>query len=118
MQSNNLIREKNISYDFERYFIINTILELGKIIKSNNENYSGVLCNKDFIEKGLLLLDDFENKQGLSEFDLFLKKVLIFRLKNSSLEFNKKYMFFKDATASGLQILGLILKPKNEEIKK
>ena len=88
------------------------------MVKSKGEDYKGCLNFKDFVLLGYKLLNDDHNSFNLEEIDLYDKLILIHRYKNSKILYKKKYCFFKDATASGLQILGLLLSPKNDEVKK
>ena len=111
-------KQKSFKNDLHVYVEILTLFELGKLIKSKAPNYNGMLTFADFITLGLNLVNDSSNLFNLEEIDLYNKYILIYRLKNSEDTYKYKYCFYKDATASGLQMLGLILKPKNDEVAK
>lgn len=102
-----------------KYFIIKIYYELGKIIKSSLPNYSGVIHYEDFINLGIKLANDTSNEiYKLKDLDLYEKTILVFKLQKHDIFYKHKFIFFRDATASGLQMLSLILKPKNEEVRK
>lgn len=105
--------------DVQKSFLINTLFELGKLIKNKKDNYQGYLQYKDFLELGVLVLKDVGNTlYNLDITDHLIKVLLIYRLTNYQTAYTKKYFFYKDATASGLQVLSLFLKPKDPEVAK
>lgn len=109
----------NVENDMHRYFIIKIYYELGKIIKSSLPNYTGIINYEDFINLGIKLANDHSNKiYKLKDLDLYEKTILVFKLQKHDMFYKHKFIFFRDATASGLQMLSLLLKPKNEEVKK
>lgn len=95
------------------------MFELGKLIKNKKANYVGYLTYTDFLDLGALVLKDTENTTyKLDITDHLIKIILIYRLNTYKTSYTKKYFFYKDATASGLQILSLFLQPKDPEIAK
>ena len=109
-------KNKNYENNVHYYFELNILFELGKIIKSKAPDYDGKLTYLDFINLGEKLFLDVDNTYNLEEIDLFNKQILCYRLQKSNQLYKYKYLFYKDATASGLQILGLILKPKTTKV--
>lgn len=102
-----------------KYFILMIYYELGKIIKSSMPNYNGIISYEDFLVLGLKLAEDEANlTYKLKDLDLYEKTILVFKLKNHEMFYKKKFIFYRDATASGLQMLSLLLKPKNDEVAK
>lgn len=117
--NNSLTNLFQTSNDLHKFFIISIFYELGKIIKSSGVDYNGVLEYQDFIDLGYkLYLDEDNIKYDLKDLDLYEKQIFVFKLNNHTQFYKKKFIFYKDATASGLQMLGLILKPKNDEVAK
>lgn len=111
------IKKKYPNLDFEnmvvRYYIDVIFFELGKIFKKKYiEKNNGSLS---FEELHLIGIDHFNN--GYLESDTLYTKIeylsLINMLDDLSSNLFLKYAIFKDATASGLQILTLLLGPKD-----
>lgn len=106
-----------VKNDFQKYYIIQTHYEMGKLIKTTYPNYSGTLSYKNFLELGLNLVNDVNNLvYKLDGLDLFEKNIFLYRLSNYNNLSKYKLIFYRDATASGLQVSSLILKPKNTEV--
>lgn len=107
---------ENLNLNFFQEIIETVFIELGKINKSNFlVEYNGMFSKKNFIDFGIILFNDF-NKNNL-KLD-FNKKIEILHLINILTNFNnnvfKKFIVYKDATASAIQLLVLLLETKNE----
>jgi hypothetical protein len=108
----------SIQNEFHQYFIISIFYELGKIIKSNSTAYDGKLTRNQFVQLGVNLYNDIDNKiYNLKDLDLYEKTILVYKLNNNLIFYKQKCIFYKDSTASGLQMLSLFLKPKNEQVR-
>jgi hypothetical protein len=114
---NSSLKNQYLNIDFNdnfiKYYIVSIFIELGKIYKNLIiEEKGGRLAKIDFIELGVI---NFE-KNDYSQLDMN-KQVEALSLLNILGELDKnifkKTPLFKDATASGIQILSLILGLKN-----
>lgn len=95
---------------FKAKSVINCLFELGKLVKSKHYKMS----HSDFINSGISI---YKGDQELADLEdtivcLYYKRAISHTLETN----NNGYIFYKDATASGLQVLGLLLGCKDENI--
>jgi hypothetical protein len=104
---------KNSNLDYSLFWLF---IEFGKLNKNDrlSEN-KWFLGWWDFIEIGVLVFN-----KGLTTYETLEKKItftnLISILENLNAGRFNKYVIYKDATASGIQLLAAMLGPKNQEV--
>jgi hypothetical protein len=110
----------NILYNYRvaKYYVITIFFELGKLFKSKLiEESGGVITTVQFIELGIKYFDT-KAWDNLELNDKIIAWSLYFILKELDAQIYTKTPFFKDATASGIQILSLILGVKSPDLFK
>jgi hypothetical protein len=93
---------------------------LGKLFKTNILVLNnGVLNDLDFIKNGIDIFYKFKNNSLNCSFNEKLEILNILCMFKDVEKHNfKKYILYKDATASGIQLLTVILGASNENILK
>lgn len=120
LNANFLKNFKNIDLHNElniKYIYI-CIFEIGKLNKNTLlKNKHGRLEDLDFIISGINLLNMHTDKPNFEDFDIQIQyKYLLLGLEDLNRGLYKKIIIYKDATASGIQLLTLILGGLNENI--
>jgi hypothetical protein len=122
IQQNTNIKTKYPKINFDdpicQYYIIIIFFEIGKIFKKERtDTNNGAITYDDIINIGVYYytkdMDPTENIYSQLEF-----MSLIHMLKDLNCGFFLKYPIFKDATASGMQILTILLGAKTIDIFK
>ncbi len=110
----------NLSDEKQFVYIYWCIFEIGKIFKNNlSFKKDGEFSNYDLIKFGCEMINKIiENTISLDFDDKLEYLYIISGIEKLNEGKFKKLVIYKDATASGIQLLAVILKPKNEEIAK
>lgn len=102
--------ELKFDTQFKAKGVINCLFELGKLVKSKHYRMS----YSDFVNSGIEVYKEVSELVDLEGLIVrnYYKRAIGYILSNN----NSGHIFYKDATASGLQVLGLLLGCKDENI--
>lgn len=114
ISNKNLVEQLNLNEE-NSYILLVLYIEVGKFFIKNNDKCFFTL--EDIIKCGI---NNFNNKNKNLEFDdlIYLEKIYYYInciLKNEEIDINT--IIFKDATASGLQNYGILLKYKKDMLE-